>query len=147
MTTMFRDKILILLIALLYGYMYPAYAGGSVELRDIEALLSQQPTIWKFYTDNFDISPHGGGLRLGSPGIPLRGYRVGPYEFRARIKGSNSDFPFRIIIQTDVYFLDETGNEANDEKKAIKVEEVITSIGLAPKEYHGRDGSYLRTAN
>jgi len=147
MAASLQKKILILLITLLYGYVYPAHAGGSVELRDIQALLSQQPVIWKFYTDNFDISPNGGGLRLGSFGIPLRGYRVGPYNFRARVKGSKDDFPFKIIITTDIYFLDEAGNETNDEKKATKVEEVITSIGLAPKEYHGRDGSYLRTAD
>lgn len=119
-------------------------AGGSVELSDLQALVKQQPALWKFYTDRLDISPKGGGLRLGAEGIPLRGYRVGPYEFPAKLKGSKGDYDLMIILTTDLYFLDSKGREVTDQKLAVKKEEMLISIGLTPKEHPARDGSFVQ---
>ena len=75
-----------------------------MELSDIKPLLDQKPALWKIFTEQLDIFPHGGGLRLGSEGIPLRGYRVGPYEFLAKIKGSSGDYDLKLVIETRLFF-------------------------------------------
>ena len=119
-------------IGLFIFLLQSVQAGGSVELTDIKQLLDQQPQLWQFFVDRLDISTHGGGLRLGSEGIPLRGYRVAPYEFLAKPKGSSGDYTFKVTITADIYFLDAHGKEVTDEKKAVRVHEVLTGICLGP---------------
>ena len=123
----------------------PCHAGGSVELSDIQPLIMQQPDLWKLFSDRLDISSHGGGGRLGTVGIPLRGYRVGPYEFPAKEMMSKEDYNLKIIITTDIYFLDKNGKETSDEKRAVWKEEVLTAISLAPLKPPVRNGSFLQS--
>jgi len=122
------------------------YAGGSVQLSGIQPLLNQQPALWKWFTDRLEISPEGGGLRLGSVGIPLRGYRVGPYEFRAKFKGSTGDYDLKVTVTTDLYFLDAQGREVTDQKLAVKKEEMLTGISLGPLEAPARNGSFIQSS-
>lgn len=124
-----------------------ALGGGSVQLSDIQPLLNQQPLLWKFFEDHFEISENGGGLRLGSEGIPLRGYRVGPYEFPAKFKGAKGDYDLKVTITTDLYFLDAQGKEVTDEMQAVKKEEVLTGIRLGPLKHPVRNGSFVQSAN
>ena len=123
-----------------------SHAGGSVTLSDIQPLIQQQPLLWKFFSDHLDISQNGGGLRLGSVGIPLQGYRVGPYEFPARIKGSEGAYDLKVIINTDLYFLDANGKEVTDEKLAFKKEEVLKGISLELQKPPIRNGSFIQSA-
>jgi hypothetical protein len=116
----------------LAGSSSHTFAGGSIDLVDIKPLLDQQPKLWHFYLDRFDISPHGGGLRLGSEGIPLRGYRVPPYEFPARMKGDQGAYDLKITIIADIYFFDGQGKETSDETKAVSKKEVLTGISIGP---------------
>jgi len=122
-------------------------AGGSINISDLNALLGQQPALWKFYSEHFDISPHGGGLRLSSQGIPLRGCRVGPYEFPAKLKGAIGGYDLKLTIITDLYFLDSRGKEVTDQKLATKKEEVLTGISLGPFKAPGRDGSFVQSSD
>jgi len=108
------------------------FAGGSIDLADIRPLLEQQPKLWHFYLEHFDILPHGGGLRLGAPGIPLRGARAAPYEFSAKIKGDSGVYDLRIIINADIYFFDAQGKPTTDEMQSISKKEVLTSIAVGP---------------
>jgi hypothetical protein len=128
-------------------FLSPAsHAGGSVLLSDIQPLLQQQPLLWKFFIDRLDISPEGSGLRLGSAGIPLRGYRVGPYEFPAKMKDARGPYDLKVTITTDLYFLDANGKEVANEKLAFKKEEVLTGISLAPQKCPSRNGSFIQCA-
>ncbi len=120
-------------------------AGGSVDLSDIQPLLQQQPQLWKFFTDHFEISDHGGGARL-SIDSPLRGYRFGPYTFPAKVKGSSSDYDLEITVVTDLYFLDAHSKEITDETKAVEKEEVLTGITVGPLKHSSRDGSFVQSA-
>jgi len=122
------------------------HAGGSVELSDIQPLLNQQPALWKLFSERLDIFPHGGGLRLGSEGIPLRGYRVGPYEFRAKLKGVGGSYNLKLTVTTDLFFLDSHGRDVSDEKLATRKEEVLTGISLSPLNAPVRNGSFVQTA-
>jgi hypothetical protein len=116
-----------------------------VTLKEIKPLLDQQPAIWKCFTDHFDISPDGGGLRLGGRhDRPFRGYRVGPYHFPVKLKGDAGDSSLQLIITTDVYYLDSERKEVLDEMKATYLEEVLVSISLAPINSPKREGTYIR---
>ena len=121
-------------------------AGGSVDLSDIQPLLAQQPSLWKPFSEGLEISPHGGGLRLGSADIPLRGYRVGPYEFLAKLKGSKGPYDLKLTITTDLYFLDAQNREVTDEKLATKKAEMLKSISLEPVKAPVRNGSFIQTS-
>ena len=111
------------------------FAGGSIDLSDIQPLLNQQPKLWHFYLAHFDISPHGGGLRLGSEGIPLRGYRVAPYEFPAKMKGNKGPYDLKIKIFADTYFFDSQGKETSDEMQAVSMKEMLRYIAVGQLKY------------
>jgi hypothetical protein len=126
-------RVLLAIVALAWSSS-PSFGGGSITLADIQPLLDQQPKLWHFYLDHFDISPHGGGLRLGAEGIPLRGYRVAPYKFPAKMKGDKGAYNLKITIVADTYFFDTQGKETSDEIKAISMKEVLASISVGPLE-------------
>lgn len=135
-----------ILVTLLLVLTSLLHAGGSVELSEIQPLLDQKPALWKVFTQSLDISPEGVGLRLGSEGIPLRGYRVGPYEFLAKIKGSSGKYDLKLTINTVLYFLNDKGKEVTDEKLATKKEEVLESITVSLLNTPVRDGNFVQTA-
>jgi len=141
-------KYLIIVLVALPMLIFSAHvqAGGSVDLTDIQPLLAQEPSLWKLYSDGLEISPHGGGLRLGSADIPLRGYRVGPYEFLAKLKGSKEPYDLKLTITTDLYFLDAQNREVTDEKLAIKKEEMLKSISIEPVNPPARNGSFIQSS-
>ena len=144
---MIETRTALIIAAFVFLLSVPScFAGGSVELSDIEPLLKQQPKLWQFFMDHLDISTHGGGARLGSVGIPLRGYRVGPYEFPAKWKGAAGEYDTTITIVTDTYFLDAKGKETTNEKKAVKVEEMLTGITVGPLRTPARDGTFVQSA-
>jgi len=69
---------------------------------------------------------------LGSEGIPLRGYRVAPYEFPAKMKADKVAYDLVINIFADTYFFDAQGKETSDEMQAVSMKEVLTSISVGP---------------
>jgi len=108
------------------------FAGGSITLADIQPLLDQQPKLWHFYLDHFDISPHGGGVRLGKDWGELQGARVAPYEFEAKMKGDSGPYNLKITIETNGWYFDAKGKEMPDPKQAVSIKEILTSIGAGP---------------
>ena len=80
-------------------------------------------------------------MRLSSNGIPLRGYRVGTYEFPAKFKGSNGDYNFKILVKTDLFFMDEDGKHTSDEMKATQEAEVFEEVSIYPIKEPVRNGS------
>ncbi len=105
-------------------------AGGSVDLSDIAPVLAQRPGLWEAFTSQLEVNPHGGGLRLGAPGIPLRGWRVPPYEFRAKLKGDPGPYNLKVIVKADFDFLDERGNVTSDEMLAASIRQKLVSLTL-----------------
>jgi hypothetical protein len=105
-------------------------AGGSIDLADIAPVLAQRPGLWEAFTSQLEVNPHGGGLRLGAPGIPLRGWRVPPYEFRAKLKGDPGPYNLKVIVKADFDFLDERGNVTNDEMLAVSIRQKLVSLTL-----------------
>ena len=109
-----------------------SFAGGSITLDDLQSLLNQQPRLWKFYQDHFDISPHGGGMRLGKDWGELQGARVAPYEFEAKMKGDPGPYNLKITIETNGWYFDAQGNAMPDPKQAVTIKEVLVRIGVGP---------------
>jgi hypothetical protein len=108
------------------------FAGGSITLKDIQPILDQQPKLWHFFLDHFDISPHGGGVRLGKDWGELQGARVAPYEFEAKMKGDPGPYDLKIKIETDGWYFDAQGKEAPDQRLAVSIKEVLIHIGVGP---------------
>ncbi len=105
-------------------------AGGSITLADIAPVLAQRPGLWEAFTSQLEVSPHGGGLRLGAPGIPLRGTRVPPYEFPAKLKGDTGPYNLKVIVKADFDFLDQQGNVTSDEMRAVSIRQTLVSLTL-----------------
>jgi len=105
-------------------------AGGSVDLSDIVSVLAQRPGMWEAFASQLEVNPHGGGLRLGAPGIPLRGARVPPYEFPAKLKGDPGPYNLKVIVKADFDFLDERGNVTSDEMQAVSIRQTLVSLTL-----------------
>lgn len=105
-------------------------AGGSIDLADIAPVLAQRPGLWEAFTSQLEVSPHGGGLRLGAPGIPLRGTRVPPYEFPAKLKGDTGPYNLKVVVKADFDFLDERGNVTSDEMLAVSIRQKLVSLTL-----------------
>lgn len=103
-------------------------AGGSIDLSDIAPVLAQRPGLWEAFTSGLEVSPHGGGLRLGAQGIPLRGMRVPPYEFPAKLKGDPGPYNLKVIVKADFDFLDERGNVTADEMLAVGIRQTLVSL-------------------
>ena len=125
-----RNAWLILVVLLLS--VTPVFAGGSITLDDLQPLLNQQPKLWRFFQEHFDISPHGGGMRLGKDWGELQGARVAPYEFEAKMKGDTGPYDLKITIETNGWYYDANGKEMPDPKLAVSIKEVQTSIGVGP---------------
>ena len=111
------------------------HAGGSLELSEIKPLLQQQPQLWKFYQDNFDIPSMIWGLRIGGRGVgDLYGFRIGPYSMEVTEK--KTGMPYELRINTDTIFLDANGNPVEGPgKSAVQIKEILRGITLMPKDY------------
>jgi len=111
------------------------HAGGSLELSEIKPLLQQQPQLWKFYQDNFDIPSMIWGKRIGGRGAgDLYGFRIGPYSMEVTEK--KTGMPYVLMINTDTIFLDATGNPVEGPgKSAVQIKEILRGITLEPKDY------------
>ena len=125
-----RVKRLLFALGCLAALAGPLRAGGSIELSDIAPVLAQRPGLWEAFTSQLQVSPHGGGLRLGAPGIPLRGTRVPPYEFPAKLKGDPGPYNLKVIVKADFDFLDERGNVTADEMLAVSIRQKLVSLTL-----------------
>ncbi|MEM1295145.1 MAG: hypothetical protein AAGH89_07250 [Verrucomicrobiota bacterium] len=132
---MFWDRIFIFAALLLPQF---ALAEGSVSWDDVVPVLSQDRRLQSFVELSFDIVPSGTATRLGKQFENLSGQRVAPYIFNARPKGSGDVYPFHLVIDAELEFLDADGNpldqDAAETNAAARVKEVLTGIRLEPIE-------------
>ena len=110
----------------------PALGGGSLARSDIQPLLDQQPAIWKFYLDHFDIDSVGWAPRIGGRRA-LDGSRIAPYSFAAKPKGQPGPFTLYIVIEADTYFYDDAGKDS-DMDHGTSYKETLTKIAVAPMQ-------------
>tara|TARA_R110002096_G_scaffold100173_5_gene221979 strand:- start:11758 stop:12711 length:954 start_codon:yes stop_codon:yes gene_type:complete len=112
-------------------------AGGSVSWDDVVPLLSQNRKLQSFVEMTFDVVPAGTATRLGKQFENLDGQRVAPYVFSAKPRGSGDGYPFNLVIDAEIQFLDAEGNaldESGAEINAAQIRQVLAGIRLEPVE-------------
>ncbi len=114
-----------------------ALAGGSFNLSDIQDLLKQQSKQWTEVRRAYDVEEIGNARRFGRQWEHLGGARCGPYELRARKKGSSGGYTHKITINTQATFYDKQGRkvaESVDEApfNSYRVKEIVKSIQVSP---------------
>jgi hypothetical protein len=114
-----------------------ALAGGSFNLSDVRDLLQQQSKRWGEIRKEYDIEETGDALRFGRQWKHLGGARCGPYELKARKKGSSGGYTHKIVINTQATFYDKQGKKVADSVDdapfdAYRVKEIVKSIQVPP---------------
>lgn len=114
-----------------------AFAGGSFNLSDIQDLLKQQSKRWAEVRKAYDIEEIGDARRFGRQWEHLGGARCGPYELRARKRGSSGGYTHKITINTQATFYDKHGNKVADSVDdapfdSYRVKEIVKSIHVSP---------------
>jgi len=114
-----------------------ALAGGSFNLSDIRDLLQQQSKRWEEIRKEYDIEETGDALRFGRQWEHLGGARCGPYELKARKRGSSGAYTHRITINTQATFYDKQGKKVADSVDdapfdSYRVEKIVKSIQVLP---------------
>lgn len=103
---------------------------------DVVQVLSQDRNLQSFVERSFDVVPSGTAVRLGNHFENLSGQRVAPYVFTAKPKGSGDGYPFNLIIEAKLQFLDADGNPLDEEafkpEVAAQVKETLIGIRLEP---------------
>lgn len=107
-----------------------AFGGGSAIESDVDAILDQQPVLAKFIRSEMEFCHASwyAEIRLAN-NYPLGGMRLGPYERRARRRGSKGNFDLVLTVNTSIEGYDSDGNEA-DVTQAAKIVERMTSIDI-----------------
>ncbi len=97
-----------LLMCLFLFFASPwVFAQGSVEWREVEYLLREQPD-FAHALDDWDLEPSGEGIRISYRMSPaLAGRYVGSYTFPARSKDGTKIA--HVQLETDTVFLDRDG--------------------------------------
>ncbi len=96
-------------LAVLAAYlviMAPCRAGGSIDWDHVRnEIAKDDPFLADYIAKNFEMSPSGGGLRVGHdkdgnslvPGVEA-GTRIPPYEFRAKPLGAAGDYTLNVTL-------------------------------------------------
>ena len=128
-----RRILLALAIALL---PMTCLAGGSVEFGQVARLLRQSPQVRVALLKSLELPDTAyADIRLGPHFKHLSAYRLGPYSFEARVKGSAAGSgTVTVTLCTAHEFLDAKGKvlpEGSDlEFDATRVRERVTGILL-----------------
>lgn len=112
-----------------------ALAGGSVPLDDLREMLAARRAEWRAMKRIYEIEQTGDATRFGRHWTHLGGGRCGPYEFRARNKGSGEGYTHSIVIETTITFFDSKGRPLSNKPnptKAARFKERITAIRAVP---------------
>ena len=107
------------------------HAGGSVAFEDVERLISSQPATHKWLSSTLVLPETADAeIRFGNHFTHLGGARMGPYTFRAKIKGAVAPAEVDVTVCTTAEFYDQSGNKVSKsiEKKATRVEEKLAAI-------------------
>ena len=107
------------------------HAGGSVSFEDVEPLLRTQPATHKWLSSTLELPEMADAeIRFGNEFKHLGGARMGPYTFRAKVKGSTPPVEIDVTVCTTAEFLDKSGKKVTKavEKTAVKVSEKLAAI-------------------
>ncbi len=130
-------KSLITTVTFLFALNSATLAGGSFNLSDIQELLQQQPKRWAEIQMAYDVEDVGTARRFGRQWEHLGGARCGPYQLQAREKGSSGSPTYKIIIYTNISFLDNKGRKLADTPEkaplnSFRIKETLASIETSP---------------
>lgn len=123
-----------LLLMLVSGLLpLTCIAGGTIEFKQINRLLQQKPQLSSILLQSIDLpSSAYAEVRLGSHFKHLSAFRLGPYTFQARPKGSKGSGTITVTLCTQYQFLDSSGKvipQGSDrEFDAMQVQEQLTAI-------------------
>jgi len=104
-----------------------ASGAGTVAYDDVRHLLPEP--VLKHLESIYVIEPIGDATRLGRHYTDLGGSRVGPYHFRAAAK-KDRQLVFDLSVQTEIAFLDTTGNTTDDPEAAASIRESFVGCEL-----------------
>jgi len=106
-----------------------SFGGGSVTWNEVKSVLDQRPEIARVVYSTLDCF-HSGYTpnRIGGM-FPLGGKRLGPYGFRCRVKGNETNYDLVLSVNTSYKLLDAEGKDA-DISIATRVDEKFRSIEL-----------------
>ncbi|MBS1186871.1 MAG: hypothetical protein H6R04_889 [Burkholderiaceae bacterium] len=124
----FRHKLFPLLAVFVSGL---CHAGGSVAFEDVASLLRAQPVTQQWLTSTLVLPETADAeIRFGNQFVHLGGARMGPYTFRAKVKGVAKPAEIDVTVCTVATFLDKSGRKVTKsvEKTATKVEEKLTVV-------------------
>ncbi|MBS1169794.1 MAG: hypothetical protein H6R01_712 [Burkholderiaceae bacterium] len=108
-----------------------SHAGGSVAFEDVESLLRAQPVTQQWLASTLVLPETADAeIRFGNQFVHLGGARMGPYTFRAKVKGAAKPAEIDVTVCTAATFLDKSGKKVTKsvEKTAVKVEEKLTAV-------------------
>jgi hypothetical protein len=120
------------LVALaVWAMPYSTYAGGTIDLHELDSLLSEQPDATKALRSSLEFPATAWAeVRLGSHFKVLSGARMGPYSFKARVRSSNREV--EVVLCTTGRFLDSKGEKLPDSQmfEAARLEEHLVTLLL-----------------
>ena len=105
-----------------------ALASGSLDFKDVQSVLEQQPELARLLRKQFEIAETGMASRLGGHFEKLVGRRVGPYRFRAKPAGQPGPYTLEITICTTFRVILAEGKEAEPATSASDVEEKLQYV-------------------
>lgn len=120
------------LVALaLWAMPYSTYAGGTIDLHELDFLFSEQPEATRAMRSALEFPAVAWAeVRLGSHFKALGGARMGPYSFKARVRSSNSEV--EVVLCTSGRFLNSKGEELPESQmfEAVRLEEHLVTLLL-----------------
>ena len=119
------------LVALaVWAMPYSTYAGGTIDLHELDSLFSEQPEATKGLRFTLEFPAVAWAeVRLGSHFKALGGARMGPYSFKARVRSSNREVE---VLCTSGRFLNSKGEELPESQmfEAARLEEHLVTLLL-----------------
>ena len=120
------------LVALaVWAMPYSTYAGGTIDLHELDSLFSEQPEATKALRFTLEFPAVAWAeVRLGSHFKALGGARMGPYSFKARVRSSNHEV--EVVLCTSGRFLNSKGEELPESQmfEAARLEEHLVTLLL-----------------
>ncbi|MEA5098161.1 MAG: hypothetical protein VB032_06475 [Burkholderiaceae bacterium] len=107
------------------------HAGGSVAFEDVERLMRAQPATHQWLVSTLELPETAdAAIRFGHHFRHLGGARIGPYTFRAKVKGTIPPVELEVTVCTGADFYDQAGQRVSTalEKTAVRVQEKLTAV-------------------
>jgi hypothetical protein len=110
-------------------------AGGTLETKELDGLISQKPQIREFIRSSLQLSDSAySEIRLGPHFTHLGGARIGPYTIRA--KSLKDGRPILVVLCTKASFIGHKGKALPESRMfyATSIDEKLTGIMLRQED-------------